>query len=89
MAGIVTKIVDNFDDKWMRVLFHEHDFLHHCLYLSLVQEVHRLLRPFESEHLLIMLPDDPVNMSEAALSDQVILVCLKGVGVIALLGITT
>ena len=69
MARIVKKIVNNFDDKWMRVLFHEPDFPVHCLLLSLVKEVHRILRPFESEHLLIMLPGGPENMGEAAHSD--------------------
>ena len=27
MTGVVKKIVNNFDDEWMRVLFHEPDFL--------------------------------------------------------------
>jgi hypothetical protein len=36
MAGIINKIVNNFDDKWMRVLFHELDFLEQRLLLFLI-----------------------------------------------------
>jgi hypothetical protein len=49
MAGIVKKIVNNFDDKWMRVLFHEPDFLINCLLIFLLEELDRILRSFESE----------------------------------------
>ena len=35
MAGIVKKIVNNFDYKWMRIIFHESDFLKQLLDLFL------------------------------------------------------
>jgi hypothetical protein len=88
MASIVKKIVNNFDDKWMRVLFHESDFLHHCLLISLFKKVQCILRPFESELLLIMLSDGPENVSISTHPDQVVLVSLIGVGFLALLGTT-
>ena len=47
MAGVVKKIVDYFDDEWIRVLFHEPDFLEYCLLLTLVQEFHRKDIPFD------------------------------------------
>ena len=85
MARVVKKIVNNFDDKWMRVLFHEPDFLQHCLLVALVKHFHRFLSPFDCKLFLIMLPDGSENIGEAALSDKVVLVRLIEVGVIALL----
>ena len=89
MASIVNIIVNDFDDKWMRVLFHEPDFLEYCLMLCLVQEFNRKHWPFDCKHSLIMLPGGSENSGKAALSYKVILVSLKGVGVIALLGTTS
>jgi hypothetical protein len=73
----------------MRVLFHEPDFLEYCLMLCLVQEFNRKHWPFDCKHSLIMLPGGSENSGKAALSYKVILVSLKGVGVIALLGTTS
>jgi hypothetical protein len=84
MASIVKKIVNNFDDKWMRVLFHEPDFLHHCLLIYLFKKVQCILRPFESELLLIMLPDGPENVGKPTQPDKVVLISLIGVGFLAL-----
>jgi hypothetical protein len=39
VAGIVNKIVNDFDDKWMRILFHEPDLLLHCLLNTILKEV--------------------------------------------------
>ena len=39
MAGIIKKIVNNFDDKWMRILFHEPDLLLHRLLNTIIKEV--------------------------------------------------
>jgi hypothetical protein len=39
VAGIVNKIVYDFDDKWMRIFFHEPDLLLHCLLYFLVKKV--------------------------------------------------
>ena len=89
MAGIVKKIVNDFDDKWMRVLFHEPDFLQHCLLISLFNELQLIPRPFDSELSLIMLPDGPEHVGIATHSDKVVLVSLIGVGFLALLGTTT
>jgi hypothetical protein len=86
MAVLIMKIVNNFDNKWVRVFFHQPDLLQHCLLLALVQELNRILRPFDSKLFLIMLPDGFENMGEATLSDKVILVRLIEVGVFALLG---
>ena len=72
----------------MRVLFHEPDFLHHCLLISLFKKVQCILRPFESKLLLIMLPDGPENMGESSHPDKVVLVSLIGVCFLALLGTT-
>jgi hypothetical protein len=69
MAGIVKKIVNDFDDKWMRVLFHESDFLQHCLLISLFNEFQLIPRPFDSELLLIMLPDGPEHVGIATHTD--------------------
>jgi hypothetical protein len=88
MAGIVEKIVNNFDDKWMRVLFHEPDFLVNCLLIFLLKELHSILRSFESELKLIMLPDRPENVGKATHSNKVVLVRLVEVGLFALLGTT-
>jgi len=88
MVGIVKKIVNNFDDKWMRVLFHEPDFLENCLLIFLLQELHRILRPFESENKLIMFPDRPKNVGKATHSNEMVLVRLIEVGLFALLGTT-
>ena len=74
MASVVKKIVNDFDDEWMRVLFNEPDFLEYCLLLTLVQEFHRKDRPFDCQHFLIMLSDGSENSCEAALSDKVVLV---------------
>ena len=49
MAGIVKKIVNNFDNKWMGILFHEFNFIENCLSSSLIQEIDRAHRPFNSE----------------------------------------
>jgi hypothetical protein len=89
MTRIFLKIVNNFDDEWMRVLFHEPDFLQHSLMLSYFQEFHRSHRSFDSEYFLIMLPNGPENLGEATLSDKVILVSFIQVGVLALLGNST
>jgi hypothetical protein len=86
MAGIVNKIVNDFDDKWMRVLLHQPDLVENGLLLFLVQQFHRKHRPFDCKHTLIMLPGGSENSGEAALSDQVVLVRLIQVGVRALLG---
>ena len=86
MARIVKEIVNDFDDKRVRVLFHESDLLKYCLLLTVIQKFHRKHRPFDSEHSLVILPGGSENSGEAALSDQVVLVRLVGVGVIALLG---
>jgi hypothetical protein len=69
MTRIVKKIVNNFDYKWMRVLFHQSDFLENCLMLFLVQEFHRCHRPFDCENFLIMLPGCSENMGKATLAD--------------------
>jgi hypothetical protein len=69
MAVNVNKIVYNFDDKWMRVLFHEPDFLEHCLLVALVKHIHSFLSPFDSKLFLVMLPDGSKNIGEATLSD--------------------
>ena len=69
MAVNVKKIVKNFDDEWMRVLFHEPDFLPHCLLLARVKQVQRFLRPFNCKLSLIMLSDCFENIGQAALSD--------------------
>jgi hypothetical protein len=88
MTRIVKKIVKNFDDKRMRVLFHEPDLLKCCLPLFIVQDFHRILRPFDSKHCLIMLPDGSENIGESTLSNKVVLVRFVGVGIITLLGNT-
>jgi hypothetical protein len=88
MAGIVKKIINDFNDEWMRVLFHESDFLENCLLIFLLQELHRILRPFESELKLIMLPDRPENVGKATHSYKMVLVRLIEVGLFALLGTT-
>ena len=72
----------------MRVLFHELDFLKHCLLIYLVKKVQSILRPFYSELLLVMLPDGPEHMSKTTQPDKVVLVRLKRVGFLALLGTT-
>ena len=69
MAVNVNKIINNFDDKWMRVLFHEPDFLEHCLLVALVKHFHSFLSPFDSKLFLVMLPDGSKNIGEATLSD--------------------
>jgi hypothetical protein len=69
MARIVKKIVNNFDNKWVRVLFHQPDLLENRLLLTLIQEFHRKHRPFDSEHSLVILPYGSENSGEAALSD--------------------
>jgi hypothetical protein len=69
MASIVKKIVNNFDNEWMRDLFHQPNFLHHCLLISLVKKFQCILRPFDSELFLIMLPDGPKNVGKATHSD--------------------
>jgi hypothetical protein len=69
MPGIVNKIINNFDNKWMRFFFHEPYFLKHCLLLSVILQAYRNLRPFNSKNLLIMFSNCNENMSEAALSD--------------------
>ena len=86
MTLIVNEIVNNFDDKWMRVLFHQPDFLKCCLALFLFQEFDRCHRPFDCKLFLIMLPDCSENMGEATLSDKVVLVKFIQVSVVALLG---
>ena len=73
----------------MRVLFHEPDFLEHCLVVALLKHFHSFLSPFDSKLLLVMLPDGSENIGEAALSDKVVLVGFVEVGLIALLGTTT
>jgi hypothetical protein len=88
MTRIIKKIVNNFDYKWVGVLFHQSDFLENCLMLFLVQEFHRCHRPFDCENFLIMLSCRSENMCEATLSDKVVLVRLIGVSLIALLGNT-
>ena len=88
MTEIVNKIVNNFDYKWMRVLFHEPDFLVNCLLIFLLEELHRILRSFESELKLIMLPDCPENVGKATHSNKVVLVRLVEVSLFALLGTT-
>jgi hypothetical protein len=69
MASIIKKIVNDFDDKWMRVLSDEPDFLMNCLNFTLIQEINLEHRPFESELLLIMLPYGFKYSGEATLSD--------------------
>jgi hypothetical protein len=86
MAGIVNKIVNYFDDKWVRVLLHQPDLIENSLLLFLVQEFHRKHGPFDCKHALIMLPGGSEDSGEAALSDQVVLVRLIQVGVLALFG---
>jgi hypothetical protein len=86
MAIRVKKIVNNFDDKWMRVLFHESDLLKSCLLFFFIQDFERILEPFDCKLFLIMLPDSSENIGEAALSNKVVLVRFEGVSVIALLG---
>ena len=76
MACIVNKIVNEFDDKWMRVLLHEPDLIEKPLLLFLVQEFHRKHRPFDCKHSLIMLPGGSEYSGEATLSDEVVLVWL-------------
>jgi len=88
MAGIIKKIVNNFDDKWMWVLFHEPDLLENCLLIFLLEELHRILRSFKSELKLIMLPDCPENVGKATHSNKVVLVRLVEVSLFALLGTT-
>jgi hypothetical protein len=72
----------------MRVLFHESDFFVNCLLIFLVQEVHRILRPFDCEYLLVMLPDGSENITKASHPDKMVLVWLKGIGLTAFLGNT-
>jgi hypothetical protein len=69
MAINVNKIINNFDDKWMRVLFHEPDFLQHCLLIALLKHFHCFLSPFDCKLFLVMLPDGSENIGKAALSD--------------------
>jgi hypothetical protein len=88
MARIVKKIVNDFHDKRMRVLFHEPDFLVNCLLIFLFQEFHCIFRPFESELKLIMLPDGPENVGKATHSDKMLLVRLIEVGLFAIFGTT-
>jgi hypothetical protein len=88
MACIVKEIIYNFDDKWMRVLFHEPDFVVSCLLISLVEEFQRILRPLDCEYLLVMLPNGHENVGKATRSNKVVLVRHKGVGLIALHGNT-
>jgi hypothetical protein len=85
MAGIVKKIVNNFDDKWMGILFHELNFIEYCLTLSRFQEFHWRHRPFDSEYLLIMLSDGPEDLSKTTRSYKVSFVSFKQVGITALL----
>jgi hypothetical protein len=69
MAVNVNKIINNFDDKWMRVLFHEPYFLQHCLLVALVKHFHSFLSPFDCKLFLVMLPDGSENICEATLTD--------------------
>ena len=70
----------------MRVLFHESDLLKSCLLFFFIQDFDRILGPFDCKLFLIMLPDSSENISEAGLSNKVVLVWFVEVDVIALLG---
>jgi hypothetical protein len=39
VAGIVEKIVNNFDDEWVRLLFHQPDLFKHGLLLFILKKV--------------------------------------------------
>jgi hypothetical protein len=69
MAGMIKKIVNDFDDKWMRVLFHEPDFLMNCLNFTLIQEINLEHRPFDCKYFLIVLPGGFEYCGKATLSD--------------------
>jgi hypothetical protein len=84
VAGIVEKIVNNFDDEWVRLLFHQPDLFHQCLLLFLLKKVKWHNRPFKSENLLIILPYDFENIRKATSPDHMFLVKLIDVGVLAI-----
>jgi hypothetical protein len=89
MASIIKKIVNDFDDKWMRILFHQSDFLMNCLNFSLIQEINLKYTPFDCKYFLIMLPDCFEYSCKATLSDKVVLAKFICVGFIALLRTTS
>jgi hypothetical protein len=39
VAGIVEKIVNNFDNEWVRLLFHQPYLFQHCLLLFILKKV--------------------------------------------------
>jgi hypothetical protein len=84
VAGIVEKIVNNFDDEWVGLLFHQPDLFLQCLLLFLLKKVKWHNRPFKSETLLIILPYDFENIREATSPDHMFLVKLIDVGVLAI-----
>jgi hypothetical protein len=84
VAWIVEKIVNNSDDEWVRLLFHQSDLFQQCLLLFLLKKIKCDIWPFKSESLLIILPDDFEDIREATSPNQMILVKLIGVGVLAL-----
>ena len=74
MARVVKKIVKNFYDKWVRILFHQSYFLKCCLLLTLFHQSHFILQHLDCKQFLIMLPDCLENMGKVALSDKVVLI---------------
>jgi hypothetical protein len=69
MASIIKKIVNDFDDKWMTILFHQSDFLMNCMNFRLIQEINLKHTPFDCKYSLIMLPDGFEYSCKATLSD--------------------
>ena len=58
-ASVINKIVTYLDNKWVRVLLHESDFLQLLLLLSLRKQAHLNKCDFDSDPLLVVLPDAP------------------------------
>ena len=77
MAVIIKKIVKNFDDKWVRILFHEPDFLKPLLLLSLAKQLYLIIMPFYGDFFIIVFPNGTVYTSLATRSNVVSLDWLK------------
>jgi hypothetical protein len=76
MTIIVKKIVNNFDNKWVRVLFHEVYSFKCLLMFSIPLKLHLISQNFDCKNFLIMLPDSAENIGFATTSDNVISVSL-------------
>jgi hypothetical protein len=84
MASIVKKFINDFDNKWMAVPFHQAYFFTQCLLISVIKKPLRLTLPFNCEFSRIMNSFCFEDKSIASFADFMLLIKLIVVGVFAL-----